>query len=115
MVGEVVCAMLQMGGFDSLHLRTPREAIELLKDPARVVDLLLTDFRMPQMSGIELVQITRPLRPGLKTILYSGNVDPHETASYPVQPDHFLRKPFTPATLIGLVRTVLGIAAPAPA
>lgn len=115
MVGEVVGAMLQMGGFESRHAKTPREALDLLRDPANHYDLLLTDFRMPQMSGIDLIQVARPLRPGLRTILYSGNADPSETANYPIQPDFFLRKPFTPAALNNLVRQALGQSSPASA
>jgi CheY-like chemotaxis protein len=107
MVGEVVQAMLHMGGFRSVHAKGPFEALELLRDPNQHFDVLLTDFRMPRMSGIELIQKTRPLRPGMKTILYSGNADPGETAGYPEQPDRFLRKPFTPATLNNLVRSML--------
>jgi CheY-like chemotaxis protein len=107
MVGEVVRAMLRMGGIESVLVRNPAEALKVLEDPQRSFDLLLTDFRMPQMTGIELIQLCKPIRPRLKTILYSGNVDERETAGYPVQPDRFLRKPFTPRTLNELVRSVL--------
>lgn len=107
MVGEVVQAMLKMGGIDSVHAKGPLEALEIVKDPHQHLDLLLTDFRMPQMTGIELIQRCKPVRPGMKTILYSGNADERETAEFPVKPDRFLRKPFTPRVLNELVRAVL--------
>ncbi len=107
MVGEVVQAMLKMGGIDSVHAKGPFEALAILEDPQRPFDLLLTDFRMPQMSGIELIQRCKALRPGMKTILYSGNADERVTASFPVKPDRFLPKPFSPKVLNELVRAVL--------
>lgn len=107
MVGEVVQAMLQMGGFDSVHVKGPLEALEMLKTSNRHFDLLLTDFRMPKMSGIELIQHAQTLYPAMKTILYSGNADSRETMNYALQPHRFLRKPFTPATLNDLVRSTL--------
>jgi len=35
-------------------------------------DLLVTDFRMPKMNGIELIRSIRPLHPHLPIILLSG-------------------------------------------
>lgn len=107
MVGEVVCAMLQLGGFDFVHAEGPFEALDILKDTTQHIDLLLTDFRMPRMTGIELIQQTPSLRPGLKSILYSGNADESVVRGYKVQPARFLSKPFTPKTLNDLVRAVL--------
>ena len=107
MVGEVVQAMLKMGGIESVHAKGPYEALKILEETPQQFDLLLTDFRMPQMTGIELIQRCKPLRPAMKTILYSGNADERETARFPIKPDRFLRKPFTPKVLNDLVRTVL--------
>jgi CheY-like chemotaxis protein len=107
MVGEVVCAMLQMDGFKSTLTKDPREAIEILKDKRRRFDLLLTDFRMPHMTGIELIQHAQSLRPGLKSILYSGNVNENVVVGHKAQPNRFLPKPFTPRVLNDLVREVV--------
>src|SRR5262249_32422705 len=38
-------------------------------------DLLVTDFKMPRMNGIELIRRIRPLQPKLPVILLSGFVD----------------------------------------
>jgi len=107
MVGEVVRAMLQMGGFDSILARSPVEALEILADPNRHLDLLLTDFRMPQLTGMDLIQRCQSLRPRLKTVLYSGDADESVVANRWPRPDRFLRKPFTPNVLNDLVTAVL--------
>jgi CheY-like chemotaxis protein len=107
MVGEVVCAMLQMGGLASTLAKGPDEALEILKDEQRQFALLLTDFRMPRMTGIELIQHAQSIRPGLKSILYSGNADESVAKGHKVRPDRFLPKPFTPKVLNNLVLEVL--------
>jgi DNA-binding NtrC family response regulator len=107
MVGEVVCAMLQMGGLKFTLANGPHLAIEILKDDHQQFDVLLTDFRMPRMTGIELIQHAQSLRPGLKSILYSGNADENVVANHKARPNRFLRKPFTPKVLTDLVREVL--------
>jgi CheY-like chemotaxis protein len=50
------------------------EALKLLAD--HKVDLVITDFRMPNMDGVELIARLRELRPDLPVILLSGFVEP---------------------------------------
>jgi CheY-like chemotaxis protein len=38
-------------------------------------DLLVTDFKMPKMNGVELIRTVRPLDPQLRVILLSGFVN----------------------------------------
>ena len=40
------------------------------------VDLLITDFRMPNMDGVQLITRIRQARPDLPIILLSGFVEP---------------------------------------
>ena len=107
MVGDVVQAILKMGGYDSVFFETPTAAFKAINEANPKPTLLLTDFQMPQMTGRELIQLCKKVHPRLKTILYSGNVLEETVAFYPERPDRFLRKPFTPKTLIDLVRAVL--------
>jgi len=107
MVGDVVQAILKMGGYESVFFSDPQLALSALHQADPLPDLLLTDFMMPQMTGRELIQHCKKALPKLKTILYSGNVQEETLAFYPARPDRFLRKPFTPKTLIDLVKSVL--------
>jgi len=50
------------------------EALELLD--RHEVDLVITDFRMPNMDGVELITRIRQLRGDLPIILLSGFVEP---------------------------------------
>jgi CheY-like chemotaxis protein len=107
MVGEVVCAMLQLGGFESILVRTPVEALAVLADAKYRLDLLLTDYRMPEMTGLELIERCQSLRPRLKTVLYSGNADESVVVNGRPKPDRFLSKPFTPSVLNDLLGQLL--------
>jgi hypothetical protein len=78
-------------------------ALEILRDPATSVDLLLTDVVMPGMSGRELAEQVRVLRPGLAVLFMSGYADglfAQATAESGVE---LLEKPFTPEFLIAAV------------
>src|SRR6266513_4678135 len=107
MVGDVVQAILKMGGYESVLFADPNTAFQALSEANPKPTLLLTDFLMPQMTGRELIQHCKKVHPELKTILYSGNVQEETVAFFPTRPDGFLRKPFTPKTLIDLVQSVL--------
>ena len=61
---EILCA----GGAE--------EALGILA--RRPVDLLVTDQRMPRMSGIELIERARRLRPDLCAILLTAHADPRD-------------------------------------
>lgn len=50
------------------------EALNLLA--AHRIDLVITDFRMPNMDGVELIGRVRELRNDLPIILLSGFVEP---------------------------------------
>jgi CheY-like chemotaxis protein len=39
-------------------------------------DLVVTDFKMQKMTGVELIQAIRALKPSIPTILLSGFVEP---------------------------------------
>ena len=107
MVGDVVQAILKMGGYESVLFQDPNAAFKAISEANPKPTLLLTDFQMPQMTGRELIQHCKKIHPALKTILYTGNVQEDTVAFYPARPDRFLRKPFTPKTLIDLVEAVL--------
>jgi PAS domain S-box-containing protein len=64
-------------GWETLTASGGREALEILR--RRAVDLLVTDQRMPNMTGIELVAEARRLIPDLCAILLTAYTDPRET------------------------------------
>ena len=74
---------------------------------AKNYDLLITDNKMPKVSGLELVKKLRSARMALPVILVSGAM-PEELNRLPwLQLAATLWKPFTPGELLGTVKKVL--------
>ena len=108
MIGEVVEVILRLKGFQPKFFTDPELALQTLINEERKPELLLTDFLMSPINGMELIECCKRVQPGLKTILYSGNVGEEITQYYSVKPDGFVSKPFLPQTLVATVRSVLG-------
>ena len=78
-------------------------------------DLLVTDYNMPRMSGVELLKKLHAARMSLPVILVSGTMPANELSRHPwLQIDATLLKPYTPdellATMGKVLRAVNGIA-----
>jgi DNA-binding NtrC family response regulator len=108
-IGEVVQEILQREGFDAVYFSNPLNALEELANSSRKPDMLLTDYVMQPINGIELMLKCRALQPGLKTLLFSGNVNGRITDQYNQRPNVFLEKPFQPKNLMQAVRNLLNM------
>jgi CheY-like chemotaxis protein len=79
------------------------QALELVLGGA--FDLVISDYQMPGLDGLELIARCRQQHPQLPFILISGaepeNAGRHEDL-------YFLKKPFRMADLASLVRFILG-------
>jgi DNA-binding NtrC family response regulator len=95
--------MLKLQGFSVHGFMNPEEALSHVKGGCTDCILLLSDVRMPSMSGIELVQRVKNLRPGMKVILMTA-YEINQVKSQIVLPvDGFLGKPFSLPELINAV------------
>lgn len=99
---EVVAAILRSEDFDTRTFESGEEAVQEVERGAKP-DVLLTDYVMPGMSGMELIIKCRTLVNGLKTVLFSGQVNDEVLGKYGVKPDRFLGKPFQPTVLLDLM------------
>jgi CheY-like chemotaxis protein len=92
--------VLEAGGGD--------EALRLAQQYAGPIHLLVSDVRMPGLSGPQLVERLRPLRPGLKALFISGYPDDALLPQRLSEPGTaFLPKPFSPEALEQTVRELL--------
>ena len=96
----IIAEFLDDFGYDVLQANGGPEALRLLE---RTPDLqmIITDIRMPEMSGIELADIATKSRPDLKIILISGYFMAQQVDR------RFLRKPFRMKELEAAVRAEL--------
>ena len=99
-VRVIVAEFLQDFGYQVIQASGGAEALDLL---AQTPDLrmMITDVRMPDMSGIELADLATQRRRDLKVILISGYFVSQQVER------RFLRKPFRMRDLEAAVRTEL--------
>lgn len=107
LIGEVVEVVLKLKGFRPKFFTDPELALESMTHDEEKPVLLLTDFLMSPINGMELIEKAKKILPSLKTILYSGNVGEEMTQYYSVKPDEFLSKPFFPQSLVAIVQSAL--------
>jgi len=99
-------------GYSVSAVESGERCIEIVQDPTRRVDLLITDVVMPEMSGKELTERVHALRPGLAVLFMSGyDRSTLATRKQPVVVEHFLQKPFDSDDLAQAVRKAIGAAA----
>jgi signal transduction histidine kinase len=68
---DVCTRTLRRGGYDVVATSDPHEAIEQLRGDTRF-DLLLTDIKMPGMSGLDLAHTAREQDPTIAIIIMTG-------------------------------------------
>jgi len=106
-VRSLVVRLLRSMGYWVLEASRPDEALMVCLRHKGPVHLLLTDVVMPQMSGRDLLDRLRPLRPDIRVLFTSGYTEEalHRKV---LKPDTaFLQKPFTEEALARKVRDVL--------
>ena len=105
MLLELAEAILKPQGYEVRTFRDPETALKeyIIAQP----EVVITDYAMGRMSGMDLIRECRRLNPRQKIILLSGTVDEHVFASAAVKPDQFLSKPYQVAELADRVRSLL--------
>lgn len=107
MIGEIVASILDLEGYSSRVFTDPQKALSAFVEANPRPKLLMTDYVMNPMNGMELIHRCRTVSSDLKTILYSGNVTEDITDIYVFKPDAFVPKPFMPHTLLAVVQKIL--------
>ncbi len=67
-------SLLMLEGFtDVVYFNSPNDALEYLKENSR--DVIISDFKMPEMTGLEFLTQARKLHPNASMILLTGYAD----------------------------------------
>lgn len=87
-----------------------QHALDILSNLNGAVRLLLTDIRMPGVSGVELLRRVRSSWPGLPCLCMTGYGEEQASLAKLVPPCPLLLKPFTMDELAAAVSAATGAA-----
>ena len=100
--------LLERQGYTVLEARHGADALRLVEESGRQIDLVVTDLVMPEMGGKELAERLRAHRPGLKVLFMSGYTEKAVAAGGIMPPNTgFVEKPFTVEQLMRRLREIL--------
>ena len=102
---------LEHAGFKVHAFSDPLTALRHVQNDCKYCQVLVSDIRMPGLTGFQLVRKVKDLRPEIKVIMmtmFEVN-KPEFEAVFPSTPiNAVIRKPFTPSQLIEKIRGFLG-------
>jgi two-component system, cell cycle sensor histidine kinase and response regulator CckA len=99
---------LRMRGYNVLEASGGEEALDIVKNDADTIDLIITDVVMPNMDGPTMVRHVKAIKPDLAVIFMSGYAEEAFRRSDQSSEDiHFLPKPFGLKQLAAKVKEVL--------
>jgi PAS domain S-box-containing protein len=105
---EIARLILEKCGYRMLTASRPDEALRIVREHGREIQMLITDVIMPGMNGRELADAVLKQHPDMRCLFmsgYSGNaIAQHGMLDADV---HFIQKPFSTADLTAKVRSVL--------
>ena len=105
-VCEVICETLEKSGAKVSCFSRAAECLEQLR--SQRCDLLITDLKMPEMDGIELLMNARVIAPWLPVLMITGYGDiPTAVKAVKAGAVDFIEKPLSKDDFLRKVRSIL--------
>ncbi|HEV8267920.1 MAG TPA: ATP-binding protein, partial [Thermoanaerobaculia bacterium] len=99
---------LARAGYRVLSASSAGEALDLARTEAGPIDLLVSDWMLPDAKGDELLHRLREVRPGTKVLFVSGYAEEAFSRGGVLEPgESFLMKPVLVSTLAEKIRGIL--------
>jgi len=108
LVCKLVRAILERWGFQVLTAADGEEALALYQEHSAVIDLVLLDFAMPGLTGLQVLGELQKIDPEVQVVFSSGHILGSDTDQLLAAGARaFLAKPYRPEELVGKIRQVL--------
>ena len=107
-IRSAVGELMKMQGYNVLQACNGKEALDVSRNHAGAIDLLITDVVMPSMSGRELAKHLSLEQPGVKVLYMSGYTD-DAVLRHGILDSHsaFLQKPAPMSVFMRKIRDLL--------
>lgn len=105
---SMVEGVLSRGPWQVKAFADPEKALRSFHAEATKPGLLVTDYAMPGMTGLELAAECRAMASDLKVVMISGTMSPKLAQESPSLINCFLAKPFNSKELWNAVESVIG-------
>ncbi len=106
-IREVVKQTIEQPGVEIMCFAKAAECLEQLA--CRRCDLLITDLKMPEMNGLELLSRVKSIAPWIPVMVVTGYGDiPSAVDAIKAGAADFIEKPLAKETLLQKVRDLLG-------
>lgn len=113
-IRDVIAAALEMAGYETLEAENAQQGHALIID--HKPDLVLIDWMMPNVSGIELARRLKrdPLTAEIPLIMLTAkSEEDHKITGLEAGADDYITKPFSPRELVARLKAVLRRTTPA--
>jgi CheY-like chemotaxis protein len=107
LLAQILEAILSNEGFTVKTFCDPSLALRSFCNEPCKPSVLVTDYAMQPINGIELLERCRAVHPGVRSVVVSGNAGPEVMRASAVPPDAFLAKPFLPQKLLEHVNALV--------
>jgi len=103
---ESVRDLLEAYGHSSIVAANGHLALDILRE--KDIELVLLDLNMPEVSGLELLDLIKDEFPSIDVVIVSGEATfANATEALRQGVSDFLRKPYSPVELLGIIENVL--------
>lgn len=108
MLLELAAVILQPLGYTVNTFRDATSALQAYTSAKSFPALVITDYSMHAMNGMDLIKACRQLHPRQKILLISGTVGEDIYRDSPDKPNQFIAKPYHSKQLVDAVEGLLG-------
>jgi DNA-binding NtrC family response regulator len=102
---ELVVRVLNWANFDVLQAASGSDALRVAAEYPGKIHLLVSDVRMPGMSGPHLAELLKQSRPEMQVVLMSAFIGGEQLAA--TYGWTFIQKPFSAKSLLEVINSVL--------
>lgn len=104
-MSSLLAEMLEIFDYNSVIAKDGEDALEKLASSK--YSLVITDMRMPKMTGLELLEKVKEKYAKIPVVLISGYTVESDEDSDRIKPDGFLAKPFLMSDIEQLLNSLL--------